>query len=564
MKRIIKITGFVLLIAIGAVSCQKFLTIVPQDQQVLETYYTSEEAVNNNTASLYTAFIWQPFHMFFMWLAGDLMSGDMFYTFDQEGQFYYMTFNGGNKHLTDGWNGLYNVISFCNGVINGMPPAARGNGVSEEVITRGVAEARCIRAIAYYYLAEYWGDVPIIEDNNMSSGDIVRHYQSDVYEFMRREFEYAKDALPLTPYQPGRCTKWTAKSWLAKLHLTMASHLDDANSADNFAKAKAYAEDVINNSGLSLYPDFGDLFYPLSNNNPESIFAIQCTSNGYGYGSMRNVHHSRNALVTLGLAYGPGKGPTLSLQEIFNETPNDLRRASTFMRNGDHFGNLGGGGYDYANYSDDEKTETPNEMLAHVRKYIIGGNQDCDGLSGNADQDAGGNLYLLRLADVYLCYVEACIGEGTSTSDALALDVFGRVQNRAGLTFSGFEITYTDLIKERRKEFAFESNNIFDIKRMFYRNQTQAINYLNGMERHRQYYNSTNWTPADCNATGIYHGGFAVVDPEDDPDGKGSYFWYNTNISPVTFTPDLMTLKIPTETVVKTPRIMEDPQHYNF
>ena len=92
MKNTIKTICLLAVLGITT-SCDDFLTVTPQAQQVLETYYTSEEAVNANTASLYTGYAWQDFDMNFMWMAGDELSGDLYYTYDQEGQFYYMTFN---------------------------------------------------------------------------------------------------------------------------------------------------------------------------------------------------------------------------------------------------------------------------------------------------------------------------------------------------------------------------------------------------------------------------------------------------------------------------------------
>lgn len=561
IKYIIK-TICILPILLSTTSCDDFLTVIPEDQQVLETYYTSESAVNANTASLYASFVWQEFHMNFMWMAGDELAGDLYYTYDQEGQFYYMTFQNGNTFLTQGWNGLFRVISYCNNIINGMPGPAASNGVSQEVIDRALAESRCIRAIAYYFLTEYWQDVPIVTNNNISSDQVIRHKQASVYEFIRQDLEFAKDNLPVTPFQSGRCSKYTAIGMLAKLHLTMASHLSDASSADNFAKAKSYAAQVINESGFELYSDLSTMFYPAGNNNTESLFAIQCTTDGYGYGNARNVSQSRNALITLGSSWGAGKGPTLSLQESFDS--NDARRYYTYMRNGDRYSNLGGGGYTYNNFSEDESTETSNEMLAHVRKYIIGANADCDGLSGASNQDAGNNLYLLRLADVYMCYVEACIGSGSSTTDALALSVFNKVRTRAGFSNKVESITYDQLIKERRVEFALESINFFDIKRMGYRDMNKAIAYLNSMKRERQYISNGSYTWQERNASNAHHGGFTSVSPADDPSGKGSIFYLNPDVASITITEKNLVLPVPAETITKTPNITQDPVDYEF
>ena len=342
----------------------------------------------------------------------------------------------------------------------------------------------------------------------------------------------------------------------------MASHLSDSESANNFAQAKTYAAQVINESGLELYNDLSTMFYPAGNNSSESLFSIQCTTDGYAYGNPRNVSLSRNALINLGSSWGAGKGPTLSLQESFEQ--GDLRRYYTFMRNGDNYSNLAGGGYTYYNFSEDEKTETSNEMLAHIRKYIVGANSDCGGKAGASNQDAGNNIYLLRLADVYLCYVEACIGSGTSTSDALALDVFKKVRNRAGLGSAFTSITYEQLIKERRVEFALESINFFDIKRMGYRDMNKAISYLNSMDRERQYISNGQFTWSQRNAAGAYHGGFTPVDPEIDATGKGTIFYLNKDATKVTITAEKLVLPIPAETLTKTPSITQEPVDYEF
>lgn len=561
MKNILT-TIYLLFLVLGITSCDQFLTIVPEDEQVLETYYTSESSVNANTASLYSALVWQDFNMNFIWMAGDELAGDLYYTYDQEGQFYYMTFQNGNSFLKEGWNGLFRVVSYCNNIINGMPAAASANGISEEIINRALAEARCIRGIAYYFLSEYWQDVPIITDNNISSDQVIRNKQSSVYEFIRRDLVFASENLPSTPFQEGRCSKYTAIGMLAKLHLTMASHLDDADSDSNFGLAKQYALQVINESSYSLYNDLSTMFYPAGNNNSESLFAIQCTNDGYGYGNGRNVSQSRNALITLGASWGAGKGPTLDLQESYEN--GDLRRKYTFMRNGDQYDNLGGGGYSYYNFSEDESTETSNEMLAHVRKYVIGANSDCGGVAGASNQDAGNNTYLLRLTDVYLCYVEACIGSGSSTADATALNLFKQVRSRAGLSWSASSITYDQLIKERRVEFAFESINFLDIKRMSYRNMTKALTYLNDMDRERQYLSNGSYNWQERNADNAYHGGFTSVNPEDDSSGEGSIFYLNPDVASITISAENLVLPIPAETLTKTPSITAEPVEYEF
>lgn len=493
MKRSNRIIHLVVVaIAMVMSACSDFLTVEPEDSIAMGEFYKTEANIRQNTATLYTMKSWQAFSHQFMWMAGDELSGDLYYTYDQEGQFYYMSFGANNSFLTQGWQGLYRIISFANNIINTMPDLARANGISEEAINRGLAEARGIRGTAYWILTEYWGDVTIVENNvAMQSSILRRNTQESVYRFIVDDLTFAMAHLPKADQQPGRLTYWSVEGMLAKVYLSMASHLDNAQSDNYFAKAKSLAADVINNSGLSLWPNYATLFDIEANNNPESLIAIQCIVGGYGYGNAHNCNWSRTSCADQ--AWGDGKGPTVNLQKQYD--PADLRRQWVYMSDGDFYPNINkaNGGYTYHIAVVDEQgneLESANEMLSHCKKYCIGRAADCDGGVGDA-QDAANNIYLLRLADVYMVYVEACIGRGEATSDALALDVYARIRARAGLTADeDGAITYDELIHERRCEFAFEGINFFDIKRMFYRNQEKALAYLNGMNREQGYYNS--------------------------------------------------------------------------
>jgi len=524
-------------------SCKDFLNNEPQDTLTADNYYTSAKAIEQNCYSLYAAKAWSNFQMSFMWMAGDELAGDLFYTYDQEGQFYYMSFGANNTYLTQGWKGLYRIISFANNIINDMPDAARKNNVSEDAITAGLAHARCARAFAYYFLTEYWGAVTIVENNRaMMNTALYRNTQDDVYRFIIEDLQFAAANLPNRAATKGLASCWTAKGLLAKVYLTMASHLDNAQSESYFAEAKKYAKDVIENSGLSLYPDYSTLFDIEANNCEESLFAIQNMVGGYATGNSRTSHWSRDTYVS-DVAWGQGKGPTLSLQESYDTL--DLRRKWVYMTLGDYYPNINkaAGGYTYyfvVRDASGNKVEMANEMLANLKKYVMGKSADCDGGVGD-QQDAGNNSYLLRLADVYLCYVEACMGAGTSTTDALAVEVYNRIHHdRAGLP-KVEEISYTDLIKERRCEFAMEGINFFDIKRMYYRNANSAVAYLNRMERHRAYYDNGS-TLTNENTRIPYE--------------------INPSYEPIMVTPDQLTLPIPGSEITASPTLANDPVPY--
>lgn len=569
MKKILISTAISLLVL---TSCEAFLTVIPEDSRVADNYYTSEEALRSNTASLYSQ-PWFDFHNRFMWLAGDQMAGDIYYTYDQEGHFFFNKVGAGNTYSNNGWVGLYRVISYANSIINDMPLPASANGVPEDAIKRAVAEARFVRAAAYMFLTEFWGEVPIIENSTalITSGNpadihVNKHKQENLYRFMCEDLEFAAQYLPERDDQKGRVTKWSALGLLSKVYLTRAAFEDNSQ---HYAKAKELAGTVIEESGLILTPNYADLFTVEGNNNPESLFAIQCMTGVWGSGNARNANWSRSARIA-DEQWGGGLGPSISLQEIYSSK--DLRRKYVFMTKGDYYAELdrANGGYTYQySYRDpndlDNQVEMPTEMLAHMKKYCIGKAAD-NGNNVGLAQDAANNIHILRLADVYLVYVEAAMSGSGSTTDTKALEYFNMVRSRAGLSEHSGEITWDQLILERRKEFALEGINWFDVKRYFYMDPDGAIDYLNDMERDRIYRIDYSAGYSDMSTAEKYEfekdkknyilSWHTIENPENpDPDG-------NDRVETILFTTESMYLAIPTEVTTKSPILLQPAVDY--
>ena len=492
MKNIIKRSLLAVILGGSLASCNDFLTIDPVDKPVLETYYTTPEALRSTTLALYGSKTWSNFHMNFQWKL-DMINGDIYYTYSDEGQWYFGTYTSVNPYLNEGWKGLYNVILEANSIIHDIAPVCGGTITSED-IDHAIGEARAFRGYCHYMLAEVWHDVPVIENNTalISSNtlDVPRNTQASVYRFAMEDLDAAVELLPESDSDPFRLDKRKARALRAKLAVTMAAHKDYGYDRDElYAKAADDALFVIENTQALTQIDFSTLFDVESNNGPESILAIQCGVLGYSYGNARNTAWSRSSVIA-DQTWGAGKGPTLSLQRLYDR--NDKRRMWTYMTNGDYYPmlNRSGGGYTYQYVSRDSNgdvLEDRNEMLAHIKKYIIGKAADCDGNVG-INQDAANNIYLMRLADVYLTYVEAKMGTANSTSDATALKYYNMVRQRAGVS-EATSVSFTDLLKERRRELAFESQTWFDTQRYRYREGDAAAlallnnGYDTGMNR---------------------------------------------------------------------------------
>ncbi len=542
----------ILALVLGLSACDKeFLEIVPQDRTTPENFYNSASNIRSSTAAMYSL-PWFDFNANLFWLAGDLMSGNLYYTYDQQGQFMFNTFNSGNAHLLSGYKSLYRVAAYANSIITDVPEIAPGFGVPENVINAALGEAHFMRAAAYFFIAEYWGDATIIENSKdlIATNNVLlpKNFRSDLYEFMRRDLEFAAANLPATD-EPGRVTNWAAKGLLAKLHLTMASDLDDANSAANFSKAKELAADVIENSGLSLMPNYADLFRIPNNNSPESLFALQWIEGSYGTGNNRQAQWARSSRITgITEAWGGGISATYDLIQDVEE--GDTRRPSIYMTAGDFYPemNTDEGGYLYEiAYRDpgnpDVILESAAPVLNNAKKYIVGSFEDTNG-GVTTNQATRLNTYVLRLADVYLIYAEATLGAANATSDAKALEYFNAIRSRAGLE-ALTSITFTDILRERRVEFALEHQYWFDIKRYYYRAPLEALEMLNNQLR--AYIYEIDWDNiSNPDPTNIDH--YILAPPE----------------TPVTFNESQIFLPLPAAEVVSNPLLAEEPVRYDF
>ena len=114
---------------------------------------------------------------------------------------------------------------------------------------------------------------------------------------------------------------------------------------------------------------------------------------------------------------------------------------------------------------------------------------------------------MLRIAEMYLIYAEAAIGNSGSTTDATAIAYFNKVHQRAGLpawTVTGTNadgpLTLDVVLNERYKEFAMEGMTWYDLVSLHYWNPAKALNILNTQDRGLFYVqpdnpnNPTEWT----------------------------------------------------------------------
>ena len=478
---------FICLVALSACS-KDFLNRPPEDAIVDVNFYKSSDQVLAGTAPLYNI-VWFAYndkasHGIGDGRAGVLMSGSY------QVQNIRMQTTDVTPEVYSSWTAFFNVVAQSNMVISNLTKYTAAS-VPENVKQAGIAEGRFMRAMAYSYLVQNWGPVPIIVDNNVLLTDtsITRNTVESVWEFIIRDMRFAAQNLPATPLLKGRLTKWAAEGMLAKAFLTRAGISGSRNQSD-LDSAAWYANDVIVNSGAALMSNYEDLFLTKNNNNPESLFALQWKYDG-DWGTQNSVQ----AFLAFGseiTGFGDGWGGDLgaSLDQLQLYRIDDKRRKGTFMFPGDH--------YSYIHQSVDDPNNPGKKIIqelqvpwnfvgteryntrAWVKKYVVGRPEDNDGKV--TQQHTEINTYMLRLADVYLIYAEAILGSSPSTSDSKALQYFNAVRTRAGVP-TKTSITWDDIYKERRLELAMEGQAWYDIVRLHYYDPAKAVTMLNNQDR---------------------------------------------------------------------------------
>lgn len=487
--------------------CEDFLEQKNTHDLNQQTFFDSEAALQAATAPLYN-YVWAGFNDKFYYGMGDGRANNITAQYsDYIYPYTNLSETSLSQGLTDAWNSFYSVVAQANNTINNITDYSAPT-LSEDSKRASIAEARFMRGTAYWYIASLWG-VGIIYTNTSS---MVNNYVVpanpgvDVIEFAIRDLEYAAKYLPKTPADAGRVTCYSAYGMLSRVYLSMAGLTTDglyngSNVATDFNRgtrnqtyldlAKRAALKVIAESGAGLIDNYGDLFAAKSfNNNSESLFqlqwlpATQANSSACGNTMVRFLAWS--TMVADKDAWGGATYCSWNLWEEFKtykdetlgKTVDDaVRRHYSVASYGEFYPdmNMKNGGYTYG------ETENPGNQGTNIKKYVIGTTADNGGISepGNS----GTNTYMMRLAEVYLNYTEAVLGNSASTTDT---EYFNRVRTRAKME-SKKSITYEDLRHERRMEFAFEGQYWYDLVRRSYYRQQEVINYMNHQQRNASY-----------------------------------------------------------------------------
>jgi len=288
------------------------------------------------------------------------------------------------------------------------------NVIENSTNSTEVGEAQFLRGLAYFKLVKAFGAVTVITTATPSVTDktiLARTSAADVYSsVIIPDLQAAASALGAS--SNGRASKMAAHGMLGKVYMQQGNYgaaLSELSTVTGGAAA----------AGITLVPDFANIFGEANDLNSEIIYATQISSSvidTYGNSEFWSWY---------------GGLDTKSLEPLdpdliaaFDASPGDLRRAVTI-----------------------------NDTLLASPKYPQTNGDDHDWIE-------------LRLADVILLQAEAMNETGASAADVLAM--LDPIRERAGLApldAANVSSVKQAIADERRLELAFEGQRWFDLVR---------------------------------------------------------------------------------------------------
>jgi len=175
------------------------------------------------------------------------------------------TYDSQNGHVRRFWK--YDKIAQLNYVLEGIEKAKEY--ITDDEYKLYGAQVRFIRALLYYDMVFYFGDVPLVTTvlSVEESRQLTRTPRAEVLSFILDELE--NGVLPGLQYvkiAPGLINIHAAEALLTRIYLF----------EKQYGKAVQYADAIIKSGKYSLYADYEMMFRPQSDGaNPEIIFERQ-------------------------------------------------------------------------------------------------------------------------------------------------------------------------------------------------------------------------------------------------------------------------------------------------
>ncbi len=356
--------------------------------------------------------------------------------------------------IVGAWDNDFNGVYNANTVLDNL--TTKGKNITDSSLARRYgAECRFLRAFYYFDLLRFFGKLPIVSTvlgpNDVAA--IPRSSISDVYNFIIADLQYAAANLPAsyTGADVGRATSYAAKGLLGLVYLTRSGPTYGMDSgpglnSNEYDKALAQFNDVINNGPFTFNADFPSIFSYTNENNKEVIFDIQymSTNNGTDFPSQLVPAAYFSGLGFSGYDNAYGTSTYNVTKNLLQSFRNSAVGAVGGIDKRDTFSIKHGFAL---------STATPTVLdttRPFEKKYIDMSRKG----TGRADWPI--NFIVMRITDVMMMKAECILHGATGGTQADVDAIVNKVRARAGVTANLSGVTIPALMEERRREFVGE------------------------------------------------------------------------------------------------------------
>jgi hypothetical protein len=427
MKNKIKYLYLVVLVS-GFVACSDLLEEVPVSQPSAENSFKTKANAIAAIVGVYSS----------LHLEGVYGKSQSLFTTDENNAGSKVPLSGLNLYTFTAdnvevilpiWRDHYMGINRANLAISKIP------SINMDIDERNtlVAEAKFIKALLYFNLIRYYGDVPYkdSETTSLNNLNIPRTPVATIYDNIIRDLEYSVVHLKVkTTGLAGHATQDAAKTLLASIYLTrgsMAKRDNTGNSIADFALAARYSKEVIDSNRYRLCNYFPDAFIVQNKNNDEIVFDVQFKSPGLGVGNTIGINMGipSTASGVDNLSSGGAQGAIRAnpYHQFYYEKADSIRMQWTNAR---ILINAATGSYTKVSAI----STNPPVSAAKFRRYPV---RSPGFVLQTSDYDV--NWPIFRYAEVLLIYAEALNETNGPTQEAI--DALNKLRNRARNTNIG-------------------------------------------------------------------------------------------------------------------------------
>ncbi|HTF18928.1 MAG TPA: RagB/SusD family nutrient uptake outer membrane protein [Chryseolinea sp.] len=191
--------------------------------------------------------------------------------------------------VRDKYNANYELAARANGILRIL--LEPGEDITPAMITSYSAQARFLRAHAYFELARGYDKTPYVDENiDLATGAGDVQNTTSLWPMIEADMQYAYDNLPPTQSSVGRVNKWAAAAYLAKIYMYQQKYTEAKTLYDLIIPA-AYGGTgggrTSNDKSYGLVPLYANIFKASNDNSEESVWAYQAAANT---GSVNNAN----------------------------------------------------------------------------------------------------------------------------------------------------------------------------------------------------------------------------------------------------------------------------------